>query len=787
VYRESSRRSARIILQREIFPQRLLKRSNTVSAGRGALNVVKFAISGVLATGVAIGTALFYAGRDEKVRDEVEKAPFAKEVLSSMYGERKTKQDPGFTFAATDIGKREDQRPLEKPLTASVENAEAREEDLVLEVNDELTVEDTPQNKVVVITTIDDQAAVSSVDLDIGNPAPQSKKKKKKKINNRNEKKTDHEEKAEGNSAHRAIDDNTVAVSSGKEAFEVINDSQNSTSDASDTKLQDPAVDATSEATLMTENEEDEIHGPSHSLMTDGSTADKSFMETALKNLVIDLKVSQDAAIQKHAYASEKLREYGEQLAKAMSVDIESKSFDDEWKAASDLEQISQALVDDAKDSELKVQSSVEAIYKLIKGLREIGSNDVAELAQENATAASLEMIRVTDGIKKASEKLSDISGKGLVKEDDAIRELSPLLNGNVDMRDAVENGKAASNVMLTYAMKKIEYLKKDLENLRIEEDNKLKQMIQEVKKEEEKKTELQLTTQEEKLKRDFEVLVQKKEADLLEEFEVELRKQLKRQSAAHREHLADVLEAHTNRLDAEHKTDLEEKLCRERLVHGREISKVVSHLRGIESIIDLIGDAEKKSRRTQELWLAVQSLSSVLSKEAFSGRTRSLLPEITSIVNLAGSSEAVKCVIEAIPESAAVQGVSTEDGLKKRFENVKRVCKRVAMIGENESSLWTYVLSAVRSFVVFETHAKRDIVNEVDPNTISPYEILAKAQHCMEEGNLELAVKFMSLLRGLPKKLAGDWLREARMYLETKQASEFLLAYAASEVSHDH
>ena len=94
----------------------------------------------------------------------------------------------------------------------------------------------------------------------------------------------------------------------------------------------------------MTENEEDEIHGPSHSLMTDGSTADKSFMETALKNLVIDLKVSQDAAIQKHAYASEKLREYGEKLAKAMSVDIESKSFDDEWKAASDLEQISQVF-----------------------------------------------------------------------------------------------------------------------------------------------------------------------------------------------------------------------------------------------------------------------------------------------------------------------------------------------------------------------------------------------------------------------------------------------------------
>ena len=85
-----------------------------------ALHVVKFAISGVLATGVAVGTALFYAGRDEQIRDEVEKVPFAKEVLSSIYGEKKNKQDPGFTSAATDIGKKEDPRPLLKPLTVCI-------------------------------------------------------------------------------------------------------------------------------------------------------------------------------------------------------------------------------------------------------------------------------------------------------------------------------------------------------------------------------------------------------------------------------------------------------------------------------------------------------------------------------------------------------------------------------------------------------------------------------------------------------------------------------------------
>ena len=148
-----------------------------------------------------------------------------------------------------------------------------------------------------------------------------------------------------------------------------------------------------------------------------------------------------------------------------------------------------------------------------------------------------------------------------------------------------------------------------------------------------------------------------------------------------------------------------------------------------------------------------------------------------------AENNKTVRSVLDTIPENAAVQGVSTEEGLRKRFKDVKRICKRVAMIGNSEGSLWTYIISSLRSFLVFETQAKRDIVNDIDPASLGPFEILAKSQHCIDKGDLELAVKFMSLLKGLPRKLAGDWLREAIVYLETKQAAEFLLAYAASEV----
>ena len=52
-------------------------------------SLAKFAISGFIATGATIGSALLYAGRNDKVRDDIEsKIPLAKPVLSSIYGEK---------------------------------------------------------------------------------------------------------------------------------------------------------------------------------------------------------------------------------------------------------------------------------------------------------------------------------------------------------------------------------------------------------------------------------------------------------------------------------------------------------------------------------------------------------------------------------------------------------------------------------------------------------------------------------------------------------------------------
>ena len=56
-----------------------------------------------------------------------------------------------------------------------------------------------------------------------------------------------------------------------------------------------------------------------------------------------------------------------------------------------------------------------------------------------------------------------------------------------------------------------------------------------------------------------------------------------------------------------------------------------------------MISDIELKQRKAQELWMASQALNGALEKSLVSGRTRSLMPELMSILNLSGKFISIK------------------------------------------------------------------------------------------------------------------------------------------------
>lgn len=50
-----------------------------------------------------------------------------------------------------------------------------------------------------------------------------------------------------------------------------------------------------------------------------------------------------------------------------------------------------------------------------------------------------------------------------------------------------------------------------------------------------------------------------------------------------------------------------------------------------------------------------------------------------------------------------------------------------------------------------------------------------------MDRGNLTQTLRYMNLLQGAPRKVASDWLKECRLYLETQQAINTLMSHAAT------
>lgn len=64
--------------------------------------------------------------------------------------------------------------------------------------------------------------------------------------------------------------------------------------------------------------------------------------------------------------------------------------------------------------------------------------------------------------------------------------------------------------------------------------------------------------------------------------------------------------------------------------------------------------------------------------------------------------------------------------------------------------------------------------------------DLLVQAHYFMDQHCVAEAVKCMIQLQGLPRRLAHDWIEEARLYLEVKQVSDALQSYAtAKTLSH--
>lgn len=140
-----------------------------------------------------------------------------------------------------------------------------------------------------------------------------------------------------------------------------------------------------------------------------------------------------------------------------------------------------------------------------------------------------------------------------------------------------------------------------------------------------------------------------------------------------------------------------------------------------------------------------------------------------------------VQAVLHGIPTQAVERGIYSMSSLQKRFENVYKQCKKASFYPELENVLWRPV-SWLRYYfhapkVKYATTCEFDDVEDM-----TPQELLDQANYFMRKNCLAEAVKCLVQLSGSPRSLAQDWIEEARLVLEVRQAAEVLLSYAQSK-----
>ncbi|XP_028130674.1 MICOS complex subunit Mic60 isoform X3 [Diabrotica virgifera virgifera] len=290
--------------------------------------------------------------------------------------------------------------------------------------------------------------------------------------------------------------------------------------------------------------------------------------------------------------------------------------------------------------------------------------------------------------------------------------------------------------------------------------------------------------------KRRLTLCFQQQVLKLRKQHEIELREALKRQSQTFTDHLEEAVRRRAEEIERELTKKYDELLEEERCKAKIQLAAIVGRLKGLDEAITEKNNADAASRQAQVLWSACQSLLRAIKAGcpglSWKEQIRPLEPEITAVQKAAADHDGlVNAVIEGIPKEARERGVYPEDALRERFLKVEQVARTVALIPEEGAALPVHLLSYLQSLILIKAASpipQSELNNEIiDVSTLNTNDILQRARYWLDRGDFTQTLRYMNLLKGAARCVAKEWMDETRIYLETQQAANTLMAYASS------
>ncbi|XP_076594899.1 MICOS complex subunit MIC60 isoform X5 [Chaetodon auriga] len=499
---------------------------------------------------------------------------------------------------------------------------------------------------------------------------------------------------------------------------------------------------------------------------------------------------AQEAALQAILRHTHKLKE-------AMEAEVPPQEKSTQWKDLETALSDRTCTVNDAAAALLKANEALDSLKSVIDKSKRLKVSAVRPLvlaAEENLHNMVVDLDKVVTKVHSAESEAKIVSQYSeLVNEakQQFQREVSSL-TPEIQANWKGLTGKLSAddlNALIAHAHRRIDQLNRELAEQRVREQIHIDAALEQQKLEDQKASEKAVNTAMQHIKEEARLEQERKLSELREVMEAEMRTQLRRQAAAHTDHVQDVLKVQEQELTADAEQVLSSKLLEQETRYRQlnqeqldnftlDMNTAYARLKGMEEAIDSHVIAEEEAYKAHQLWLSVEALNYTLKTAGVGLPTMPLESAAQAVRDSCHDNDFAVALSSALPEESLHRGVYSEASLRARFNYLRPLARRVALIDESHNSLYQYFLSYLQAALLFEDKQEAPPA-QLCSEDLDPFKLLSYASYCLEHGDLELAAKLLNQLRGEARRVVEDWLTEARLTLETRQVVSLLSAHA--------